>query len=147
VTTAKAPPATKEVDVRDSQVHLVDIDKDAKATDKSSPPNAQIAAQLGASTCLTVESDGRHWGFRNRCGYTVQFAYCTMDAGAQLSSCKDGAVAGSVPANGFGVLMADEGLKEANITHDFRWVACQGGTGEVVPRLDQTDPPTGRCVR
>jgi len=88
-----------------------------------------------------------HWGFRNHCAYTVQFAYCTLDGIVQLTSCKDGAVGGSVAPNGFGVLVADQSLKEVDVTHDFRWVACQGGAGEVIPRLDQTNPPTGRCVR
>ena len=127
-------------------MHLVDTGTDAR-DGKALPPNAEVAAQVGASTCLSVESDGKHWGFKNHCGYTVQFAYCTMDAVIQLSSCKDGAVGGSVSADGFGVLVADETLKEIDVTHDFRWVACQGGSGEVIPRLDQTDPPSGRCVR
>ena len=87
-----------------------------------------------------------HWGFRNHCGYDVQFAYCLMQ-GNQLASCHDGAVAGSVAANGFGALVADESLKETDAKHDFRWVACQGGAGEVIPRLDQIEPPSGRCVR
>ena len=99
-----------------------------------------------ASSCLSVESDGTHWGFRNHCGYTVQFAYCLMGPN-QLASCGDGAVAGSVAGNGFGALVADESLKETDAKHDFRWVACQGGAGEVIPRLDQIDPPSGRCVR
>jgi len=57
-------------------------------------------------------------------------------------------VGGNVAPNGFGVLVADQSLKEDDVvTHDFRWVACQGGAGEVIPRLDQTNPPSGRCVR
>jgi hypothetical protein len=145
---------TKPVAVRDSEVHLIDTDlpKDSQAqTDASAsgalPANADIAAQIGASTCLSVESDGMHWGFRNHCAYTVQFAYCSLDGIVQLTSCKDGAVGGSVAPNGFGVLVADQSLKEVDVAHDFRWVACQGGAGEVIPRLDQTNPPSGRCVR
>jgi len=95
---------------------------------------------------LSVESDGSHWGFKNRCGYTVQFAYCLMGASA-LASCKDGAVVGSVAGNGFGALVSDDSLKETDVAHDFRWVACQGGAGEVIPHLDETSPPSGRCVR
>jgi hypothetical protein len=56
-------------------------------------------------------------------------------------------VGGKVAPNGFGVLVADQSLKEVDVTHDFRWVACQGGAGEGIPRLDQTNPPSGRCVR
>jgi hypothetical protein len=26
-------------------------------------------------------------------------------------------------------------------------VACQGGAGEVIARLDKSDPPIGRCMR
>lgn len=139
------------IDVRTSEVHPIDPVPPAQ------PQPSQVAAldlnqnaggpnQKGASSCLSVDSDGSHWGFRNHCAYTVQFAYCLMNGGA-LASCKDGAVGGSVAGNGFGALVADESLKETDAAHDFRWVACQGGAGEVIPRLDQTEPPTGRCVR
>ena len=134
-------PATEAVEVRKSEIHLVD------------PPVAEamnvaaMTGQPGASTCLNVESDGQHWGFRNKCGYSVQYAYCTMDGRNQLTACKDGFVGGSVAANGFGVLVADQNLRALNENHDFRWVACQGGAGEVIARLDRTDPPVGRCVR
>ena len=126
------------LEVRTSQVHPIDL-LPAVATQ----PQGQDA-QRGASACLSVERDGARWGFRNRCGYDVQFAYCLMNGGGPLTSCNDGAVPGGVAANGFGALVGDEGLKDA--THSFRWVACQGGAGEVIPRLDQTEPPLGRCV-
>ena len=103
--------------------------------------------QKGASSCLSIESDGSHWGFRNHCGYTVQFVYCQMNEIGQPASCKDGTVPGSVSPNGFGALVADQSLKESDVEHDFRWVACQGGAGEVIPRLEQAEPPVGRCVR
>jgi hypothetical protein len=147
-----AAAAGHAIDVRTSEVHPIDSDVTADAK----PP--QIVASLdvnqgtvapnqkGASSCLSVESDGSHWGFRNHCGYTVQFAYCLM-SGSALASCKDGSVGGSVAGNGFGALVADESLKETDVAHDFRWVACQGGAGEVIPRLDQMEPPSGRCVR
>jgi hypothetical protein len=110
------------------------------------PTPASSADQRGASTCLSVESDGMHWGFRNHCGYSIQYAYCQMSGTDQLASCRDGTLSGSVAGNGFGTLVADESLKEKDAVHDFRWVACQGGAGEVIPRLDQTNPPSGRCV-
>ncbi len=111
-------------------------------------PLAPAAAEKGgASSCLSIESDGSHWGFRNHCGYTVQFAYCQMSSGGQPASCMDGTVPGSVAPNGFGALVADRSLKETDVEHDFRWVACQGGAGEVIPRLEQMEPPIGRCVR
>jgi hypothetical protein len=148
--------AANAIDVRTSEVHAIDaVAAVAKPEEKTGTPAPQRLASLeqpaaetpkGASGCLSVESDGSHWGFKNRCGYTVQFAYCLM-GGSLLASCKDGAVVGSVAGNGFGALVSDESLKETDVAHDFRWVACQGGAGEVIPHLDETNPPSGRCVR
>lgn len=129
---------------------LQPIDKMAGNGDANEPQATNLEPteeQAGASSCLVVESNGKHWGFRNRCRYDVQFAYCTMDDGNPLTSCREGSVGGSVAPNGFGVLVADENLRAINVHHDFRWVACRGGAGEVIARLDRTDPPTGRCVR
>jgi hypothetical protein len=149
-TAASVAAETRQIEVRKSEVHLIDpVPVDAgqpQVLASATPPPLIAPDQHGASTCLSVESDGMHWGFRNHCGYVVQFAYCLM-SGAQLVSCNDGAVAGSVTANGFGALVADESLKETDARHEFRWVACQGGAGEVIPHLDQVDPPSGRCVR
>ena len=149
-TAAAIAAEAREIEVRKSEVHVID----PVAADESKPQvlasataaNPAAPEQKGASSCLSVESDGNHWGFRNHCGYTVQFAYCLL-AGTQLASCHDGAVAGSVAGMGFGALIADESLKETDAMHEFRWVACQGGAGEVIPHLDQIDPPSGRCVR
>jgi hypothetical protein len=63
-----------------------------------------------------------------------------------LTSCKDGGAAGSVAANGFGELMADDSLKDVDANHSFRWIACAGGSGEVAAKLEHADPPDGRCV-
>src|SRR5258706_1218315 len=142
-------PDLRPVEVRNSEVHPIDANVAQPTQMVASadvPMPAGAADQKGASTCLSVESDGMHWGFRNHCGYSVQFAYCQMSGTDQLGSCRDGTLSGSVAANGFGSLVADESLKESDAIHDFRWVACQGGAGEVIPRLDQTNPPTGRCV-
>ena len=142
-------PDLHPVEVRNSEVHLIDPNVASPPQVVASadvPMPAGAADQRGASTCLSVETDGMHWGFRNHCGYSVQFAYCQMSGADQLASCRDGTLSGSVAANGFGSLVADEGLKESDAVHDFRWVACQGGAGEVIPRLDQTNPPSGRCV-
>jgi hypothetical protein len=138
------------VEVRNSEVHPIDpiVAQPPQVVASNDVPMSTAAAdQRGASTCLSVETDGMHWGFRNHCGYSVQFAYCQMSGADQLASCRDGTLSGSVAANGFGSLVADEGLKGNDAVHDFRWVACQGGAGEVIPRLDQTNPPSGRCVR
>jgi hypothetical protein len=166
-----ATAASHAIDVRTSEVHTIDAPlaaaggaaagaaaagaAAAKTEEKTETPAPQKLAALekpaaetpkGASSCLSVESDGSHWGFKNRCGFTVQFAYCLMGA-STLASCKDGAVVGSVAGNGFGALVSDDSLKETDVAHDFRWVACQGGAGEVIPHLDETSPPSGRCVR
>ena len=138
-------PNTNPVEVRKSEVHLIDppVTQPTAAVATSETPKAGE----GASSCLNVESDGAHWGFRNKCGFSIQYAYCTMDGRNQLTACKDGFVGGSVAPNGFGVLVADQNLRALNENHDFRWVACQGGAGEVIARLDRSDPPVGRCVR
>jgi hypothetical protein len=145
-------PATESVPVRQSDVHLIDQPPAATAAAADTTVVAAVAAataktESGASSCLTVESDGMHWGFRNKCAYSVQYAYCTMDGRNQLTACKEGFVGGSVAPNGFGVLVADQNLRSVNENHDFRWVACQGGAGEVIARMDKSDPPVGRCVR
>ena len=99
-----------------------------------------------------MDSDGSNWGFRNTCDFAVQFAYCMAGGDNSLAACGDSdvvttSVAGSVAANGFGVLMADGSLKEKDGAHNFRWIACAGGAGEVVARLDHSSPPSGRCDR
>ncbi|MEY4964767.1 MAG: hypothetical protein RL274_350 [Pseudomonadota bacterium] len=99
-----------------------------------------------ASPCLKVDSDGSHWGFRNDCDFAVQFAYC-MAGSEGLAACEKSAVVGSVAAHGFGALSADNSLKETDANHSFRWIACGGGAGEVVARLDRFEPPAGRCER
>ena len=148
--TAAIAAEAQAIEVRKSEVHPIDPEPVAATKPQmlasATPPDSIAPDEHGASSCLSVESNGMHWGFRNHCGYDVQFAYCLM-GGTQLASCHDGAVAGSVAANGFGALVADESLKETDARHDFRWVACQGGAGEVIPHLDRTDPPSGRCVR
>jgi hypothetical protein len=138
-------PATENVAVRQSDIHP--IDQAPAASDTMVVASAAAARpETGASSCLTVESDGTHWGFRNKCAFSVQYAYCTMDGRNQLTACKDGFVGGSVAANGFGILVADQ-MAPFSENHDFRWVACQGGAGEVIARMDKSDPPIGRCMR
>ena len=43
--------------------------------------------------------------------------------------------------------MSDTSLKDKDATRSFRWIACSGGAGEVVARLDRFAPPAGRCER
>jgi hypothetical protein len=108
---------------------------------------AQDASDPGASACLSVASDGSHWGFKNSCQYSVQFVYCLKGDSEVLASCKDGAISGSAAPASFSALVADASMKESNVDHQFRWVACGGGAGEVIPKLDGVDPPIGRCLR
>jgi len=105
------------------------------------------ASHPGAADCLSVASNGEYWGFQNRCAKSVQFAYCEMSDANPLTSCRHATVSGSVAANGFSALVADKSLTEKNEDHEFRWMACDGGAGEVVPHLDKFDPPAGRCER
>lgn len=133
------------VPVKPSVVHLIDGAPDAIDTASSAAPAADEAI---ASRCLKVDSDGTYWGFRNHCGYNVQFAYCLLHGVDAMTACgAEGGVLGSVSANGFGALFSDESLGERGVDHSFRWIGCRGGSGEVVPHLDQPDPASGRCVR
>jgi len=138
------------VAVRESAVHTIDpMIPDADAAIASGLASSLPSAPGGrdASHCLKVESDGYDWGFRNGCGFSVQFAYCAMQGGEGLNDCGRGGVTGSVAAGGFGALSADKSFSEANADHDFRWVACDGGAGEVIAHLDHADPPSGHCER
>jgi len=100
----------------------------------------------GASDCLAIESDGANIGFRNHCGYGVQFAYCLQKASDPAADCGTAAKAGAVSANSFVLLLTDTNIKSADAERDFRWVACSGNTGSIVAHLDRADPPVGRCV-
>jgi hypothetical protein len=108
--------------------------------------SAPAASRRNASECLALVSNGTHWGFRNNCENDIQFAYCIMNGTDRLTACGDSAVPGSVAGRGFTSLVADLSMKEAGANRSFRWVGCNGGAGEVVPRLDRADPPMGRCL-
>ena len=149
----------ESVAVKDSVVHAIDaipmpvLPDGAQTYMEGAAAIAAPAAgsaPLGehdASSCLKVESDGSHWGFRNSCSYDVQFSYCLSEGGDQLTTCSAGGVAGSVAGGGFGALMPDKSFSEADAEHDFRWLGCDGGAGEVVAHLDRADPPSGHCMR
>jgi len=144
------------VTVTPSDVHLIDTPDAATAaiavpsiaramSDKNSDKNE-------ASRCLKVDSDGSHWGFRNSCDFAVQFAYCMAGGSDSLTACGSNNVVttsatGSVAAHGFGALMTDNSLSDKDASHNFRWIACGGGTGEVAAHLDHFEPPAGRCER
>ena len=110
--------ALMPVTVKDSVVHSIDEGADAAAappvvTTALAPSQASILppGQHDASTCLKVESDGNHWGFRNSCGYSVQFSYCMWRGSEPLAACDDGhSISGSVAANSIATLTSDTQL-------------------------------------
>jgi hypothetical protein len=138
--------------VRDSQVHPIDLPQasaiPASATVRKEDPSPQPAHMTAAiktpSACLSVESDGASLGFRNHCGFAVQFAWCVRAGSDAAKSCNGGGMAGAVPANGFGPLFAQNDLGGSGF--DLRWIACSGAIGNVRPRLVDGDPPAGECV-
>jgi hypothetical protein len=153
VTTTPAPlvDGLQDVPVKDSKVHPIDGAPGGGDTLAVAAANAPHAPgdEAVASNCLKVDSDGAYWGFRNHCSYTVQFAYCLLHGTNTMTACNSGAVSvpGSVSANGFGALFADDSLGERDVDHNFRWVGCKGGAGEVSAHLDAPEPATGHCVR
>jgi hypothetical protein len=160
---SSAKAGLESVAVKTSEIHLIDAPAADAArqisaiaaptisgTVAAAAASVASADQNDASHCLKVDSDGSHWGFRNGCSFAVQFAYCMAGGSDNLTACgKDVtvSVAGSVAAGGFGALMADTSLKEQDAAHNFRWIACGGGAGEVVAHLDRFEPPAGRCER
>ena len=146
----------ESVAVKTSEVHTIDggaiaVPSISGGMTLSAPP-ASAANPNDASHCLKVDSDGNHWGFRNSCDFAVQFAYCMAGGDDGLTACgnRDAvttSATGSVAAKGFGALMSDNSIAEKDAPHNFRWVACSGGAGEVVAHLDHSEPPAGRCER
>jgi hypothetical protein len=135
--------------VKNSEIHAIDM---PGAMAAPAIAMAATADKNNASQCLTVDSDGGHWGFRNSCDFAVQFAYCMAGGGNTVAACgaKNTVITsaiGSVAAKGFGALMTDTSLQDKDAAHNFRWIACGGGSGEVVAYLDTIEPSSGRCER
>lgn len=141
-----APPAAAPAPAIAASVTPTPVKWTAGAHQASLSPDAPEAGH-GASDCLSVDSDGSNLGFRNTCGYGVQFAYCLQTQSETDASCDAGAKSGDVPAKGFAPVVFDANIKPADAEHDFRWVACSGSAAEVTPHLDRADPPSGRCVK
>lgn len=141
----------KSIDVRTSEIHQID-GPDTTALASPAVTDTLATARIASnpadtSHCLSVDSDGSHWGFRNSCDFALQFSYCMSGSNDSLARCGSGVVSGSVAPKGFGALISDNSLKESDAVHNFRWIACRGGAGEVVAHLDQFEPPSGRCER
>ena len=152
LTTPTRIDALSPVTVKDSVVHTIDSATPPVVMARLPEPRVIPEGQRDAAACLKVESDGAHWGFRNACGYSVQFSYCMWHGSEPLAACdSDGtgahAISGSVAANSLATLTTDTSFSEKDGEHNFRWVACDGGAGEVVAHLDRADPPSGRCER
>ena len=148
-----APPVTagdlQTVPIKVSTVHPIDTASPADTIDRAVSGMAN-ADETVASNCLRVDSDGSYWGFRNHCGYPVQFAYCLLHGTNRMTACgADGVVSvpGSVSGNGFSALFGDDSLGERDVEHNFRWVGCKGGAGEVSAHLDAIEPASGKCER
>jgi hypothetical protein len=164
-TNAKPADALQAIPVKDSPVHLIDapfepaaapqaiqdVTFGTRSTTSQSPAAVSVPqaarAVSNAAECLSVANNGEYWGFQNRCSTVVQFAYCEMSNANPLTSCHSTSVSGSVAANGFSALVNASSLSLQGVNHEFRWMACDGGAGEVVPHLDSVDPPSGRCLR
>lgn len=161
---------TKPVLVHVSEVHAIDpemasrapvpaeIAAAAKVTTLDTPPppppapeahliqaSAHVPANHGAANCLSIDSDGQNWGFRNACDNSVQFAYCLQNGKDAGTACGTGTATGGVARNGFFALIASSAVIDDS--HQFKWVACSGDAGTVTPHLDRSEPPAGRCVR
>jgi hypothetical protein len=152
--------APKAVLVRASAVHTIDPvpPEIAQGALVGAPVAAAAGAHMiqasaheaspanhGASNCLSIDSDGQNWGFRNACDSSVQFAYCLQNGRDAATACGTGTAIGGVARNGFFALIASSAVIDDN--HQFRWVACSGDAGTVTPHLDRSAPPAGRCVR
>ena len=74
---------------------------------------------------------------------TTQAAFLTTTQVSLLSSNQIAALSSA----SFGALTADTSLSDKDASHNFRWIACGGGAGEVVAHLDHYEPPAGRCER
>lgn len=150
-TAADVQASPQTIMVRTSQVHLIDAAplpvQPAVQQVASTPallPNKPSPQNHSASTCLSVDSDGANWGFRNGCAYSVQVAYCLMNGSDKSTACGSGAGTDSVPANGFVSVLSNSAIVTAD--QEFRWIGCTGGSKDVAAHLDRTDPPAGRCV-
>ncbi|MBV9572055.1 MAG: hypothetical protein JO056_12515 [Alphaproteobacteria bacterium] len=136
--------------VRNADVHLIDPPF-APAVETQEPGVWRVASHPALATpaqpseCLSVATEGASWGFRNRCGFAVSFAYCLNDPASDPLSCSAGTTAGSVAPNTFGPLFAQKNLNDSE--HDFRWIACDAGNGAVTPKLVRADPPAGQCLK
>lgn len=144
------------ITVRDSKVHVIDAPVETTPAQIVSPPAITMPAKTadiatdhpllqnhGASSCLKIDNDGSSWGFRNSCGYGVQYAWCLQKGADAHTACGTGTGSGTLAANGFASLLPGNAAVDAD--NQFRWVACNGGNG-VSAQLDRSDPPAGRCV-
>lgn len=115
------------------------IDRQTATWQADTAPRSDIPPQ----NCLSVRDEDGSWGFQNRCGYDVQFAYCVQ--GLASRSCDADARLGTAAANAFAGLFPESEARNAD--YGFRWIACKGGRHDVEPRLVRAEPPAGRCLK
>jgi hypothetical protein len=119
------------------------IDEALVELDYLAPPSGGV----GASSCLGVDAQNGMMGFRNHCGFTIQYSYCLEKDTDPAIACDKATKQGDVSANGFASLIAANDLHATALDRDFRWIACRGEPGTIVARLEHADPPTGHCER
>lgn len=148
---ASAPLPVKREDAKPTQAPALQKDSAPQIAqmppkDSSKPVQLASLAKPGsvASACLAVDTNGAGWGFRNSCGYTVQFAYCLKNGTGNAAACGNATGSGVVQANGFALVLDNNEIVTAE--EEFRWVACAGTNDQVSAHLDRPDPPAGRCV-
>ena len=141
------PAETNEpIEVRIATVRPIDPlpAADAAGLDQERPLWPAVSGARAATapqSCLSIEPENGSWGFQNRCGYEVQFAYCVQ--GMASRSCDTNAHSGAVPANAFAGLFAES--EAGNAEYGFRWIVCKGASADVEPRLIRAEPPAGEC--
>ncbi len=127
-------------------VHLIDAEPSADLPAQAQGPaprpvDVALRADAAPQNCLTLEPENGSWGFRNACGYEVQFAYCVQ--GMASRSCDIETHSGSAPANAFAGLFSEREAGTAE--YGFRWIVCKGARREVEARLIRAEPPLGEC--
>jgi hypothetical protein len=147
--TAFAPPALSDepIQVRTATVQTIDPPSQSSPAETPRetamwPADPGARAPTGPQSCLSIEREDGNWGFRNACGYVVQFAYCVE--GIASRSCDAGAHSGAVRANAFAELFPESEV--GTVEYGFRWITCKG-SAEVEPRLLRPNPPTGQCLK
>jgi len=138
--------APESIPIRESAIHLIDGPAGPALADTAIalPRDSRRAADARPpSQCLSVDTNEGDVGFRNRCAFSVRFAYCTANAARMdVTPCDGRPERGEVRPGAFAALFSAFGQPD----YDLRWIACDGGATNPVPRLVRSDPPAGQCL-